>query len=525
MNRTHVVAIISTTLLALPLLALAQENQPQPGFYCPHITRDLKLGDNDATTGGQVSELQRFFASYYEDYPDWAITGNFRGTTLSYVQRFQREQNLPAFGYVGPLTRAAIQRVCAGTTYTPPPLNNQSCITPWGTIIANNASTIAYQSSSVPQGSQCQFETRICLNGTLSGSYEYQACVPATIPTPPPADPLLPSCTLSASPTSIIAGQSAYLALNATNAISGTIDNGVGAIAINGTQAKIVTPSQTTTYTATVYGHQTVAICSATVTVTAPATNASCSLDGVTVTHNQTRKFYDRQSGTAAECGVAGWDRTCTNGTLSGTDTYRYAACSVTAPQATNVGSCTYKGQSYAEGQSINVVDYGTTYAYTCDNGSWVYSNGQNACDQTWISTAGHADLGCTNPYSAARAYLAVTPRHGKSPLSVSATTFNHNQQSACPAYTLSWGDGAIENYPARACNPGADVYSYDTRTHTYSAAGSHVISYTSPEGYSNSANIRVDAAGTASANNSSQLASALAALETALKAILQLLK
>jgi len=57
-----------------------------------------------------------------------------------------------------------------------------SCPLPWGGTIANGASTTAYQTST---SSNCASaaETRTCSNGTLSGSYMYQTCVPASTTT------------------------------------------------------------------------------------------------------------------------------------------------------------------------------------------------------------------------------------------------------------------------------------------------------------------------------------------------------
>lgn len=70
----------------------------------------------DATTSGQVTELQKFLVDYYDLDPTLYISGYFGRLTQSNVVRFQQEQNLPAFGYVGPLTRAAITRVCGDRT-------------------------------------------------------------------------------------------------------------------------------------------------------------------------------------------------------------------------------------------------------------------------------------------------------------------------------------------------------------------------------------------------------------------------
>lgn len=46
-----------------------------------------------------------------------------------------------------------------------------------GSTVADGASVLAYQSSSVPFGQTCAPQTRACTNGTLSGSYQFSSCV------------------------------------------------------------------------------------------------------------------------------------------------------------------------------------------------------------------------------------------------------------------------------------------------------------------------------------------------------------
>jgi len=110
--------------ILLPILASAQENQPPVNGYCPRLYSDLQRGDRDSNTDGQVTELQKFLTDYYDlNYEDY-VTGYFGRLTQQNVIRFQTEQGLPAFGYVGPLTRAAIARVCGGsggTTFSASP--------------------------------------------------------------------------------------------------------------------------------------------------------------------------------------------------------------------------------------------------------------------------------------------------------------------------------------------------------------------------------------------------------------------
>lgn len=65
-------------------------------------------------------------------------------------------------------------------TITPP----ADCPLPWGGTVTHGTKVTAYSSTSVPYTSTCASvsETRQCYNGTLSGSYPYNSCVV----TPPP---------------------------------------------------------------------------------------------------------------------------------------------------------------------------------------------------------------------------------------------------------------------------------------------------------------------------------------------------
>ncbi|MCJ7524843.1 MAG: hypothetical protein MUP71_06415, partial [Candidatus Aminicenantes bacterium] len=65
-------------------------------------------------------------------------------------------------------------------------------------------------------------------------------------------DELPPGIVFGASPSTIERGQSAILTWTTTNALSASIDNGIGVVPVNGSQA--VAPQETTTYTITVIG-------------------------------------------------------------------------------------------------------------------------------------------------------------------------------------------------------------------------------------------------------------------------------
>ena len=58
---------------------------------CPAISYNLKLSDTDASTGGQVTQLQTFLAATYNLNKADYVTGYFGRGTFALVNRFQSE--------------------------------------------------------------------------------------------------------------------------------------------------------------------------------------------------------------------------------------------------------------------------------------------------------------------------------------------------------------------------------------------------------------------------------------------------
>ena len=56
-----------------------------------------------------------------------------------------------------------------------------------------------------------------------------------------------------------------------------------------------------------------------------PQTYQSCTLDDITVAHNDNRDFFSQLDG--PDCNSYMQNRTCNDGTLSGDDSYQYASC------------------------------------------------------------------------------------------------------------------------------------------------------------------------------------------------------
>ncbi|GEM_PF-2019590 len=106
------------------------------GNYCPKLSITLQKGSRDASTDGQVSELQTFLTDYYNLDENVVVGGYFGKLTQKYVIEFQNQHGLPAFGIAGSLTRAKIAQVCGGgntviplpTLYIATPVSGQTVV-------------------------------------------------------------------------------------------------------------------------------------------------------------------------------------------------------------------------------------------------------------------------------------------------------------------------------------------------------------------------------------------------------------
>jgi hypothetical protein len=81
-------------------------------MFCPKIERSIGRGSSQATTTGEVGQLQQFIAEHFNLDPKEVVTGHFGSTTEGYLRKFQQEQGIEPASTAGPLTRAAIARLC-----------------------------------------------------------------------------------------------------------------------------------------------------------------------------------------------------------------------------------------------------------------------------------------------------------------------------------------------------------------------------------------------------------------------------
>jgi hypothetical protein len=109
MNKIQKILIL--TFLFFPAFASALTFSP---YTCPQLSSNLWMG-NWYNNSVEVSQLQTFLYNYYGVSGQYNVTGYYGRVTKNLVSKLQREQNLyPVTGGVGPLTRAAISRICGG---------------------------------------------------------------------------------------------------------------------------------------------------------------------------------------------------------------------------------------------------------------------------------------------------------------------------------------------------------------------------------------------------------------------------
>jgi hypothetical protein len=235
------------------------------------------------------------------------LTCNFGGQVLTQGQQViaYATNTLPAGGNCGSIAeiRTCSNGVLSGS-YNYLSCSAQSAAgtascTLGGQTIAHNGTITAYSSSTAPYDSTCaaQSQVRTCTNGTLSGSYT------AT------------SCTRECS----FAGASVPSGQQVTAYAASSVPYG-----------STCSSQQRTCTNGNLDGSYQYASCSP---EAAPSGGgggggaASCSLDGVTVAHNDSRIFYNTDVAYQYTCNYYAQSRTCTNGVLSGSSMYAYSSC------------------------------------------------------------------------------------------------------------------------------------------------------------------------------------------------------
>ena len=298
----------------------------------------------------------------------------------------------------------------SGSSYCSINSNDASCLEPGqlqcsfhGRILQHGESTSAYLNSTVPYGQICVGEMRTCRQGVLSGSYNFQSCIPdqpasclfdgvtypsgstvrayltSTVPFDSSCQSQMQTCTNGA-----WSGSYAYSSCRpnapATCLFDGrTITHGDSIVAYEtssvpfGATCEIKTR---TCYNGALTGSGEYASCN-------PVPAVACSFNGITIeSGNSVRAYLSAAESFGGSC--QSQMRTCTNGILSGS--YGFPDCNVNPPS-----SCSFNGQVIAHGNSVPAfaapsVPYGTTCQSqnrTCNNGILSGSGDYSVCSVT----------------------------------------------------------------------------------------------------------------------------------------------
>ena len=102
-------------------------------------------------------------------------------------------------------------------------------------------------------------------NGYAANNQEYFGLVPVQNSTPPPSS-IIPTCEMMTYPQTIISGETAEIDWWVEGATSAIVDNGIGSVVMP-TEVRLISPTQTTTYTMTAANSGQSTICQITLTV------------------------------------------------------------------------------------------------------------------------------------------------------------------------------------------------------------------------------------------------------------------
>jgi peptidoglycan hydrolase-like protein with peptidoglycan-binding domain len=416
--------------------AQAQYSTPTYSSACPTLSYNLYRGVSDYYTQGQVSALQQFLNSRYGNQ---LVTGYFGSMTAANVARFQQEQGVyPVTGGVGPLTRAAIARVCGGIT--PPPTSN--------VFYLNTPFTIGAGQTMKQYQGQLDF-TLTRINTSPYTIYTYPGYQPAT------------SVTITLGQSCPQGSYCAYL-WYPTQSFDLTVGQSITWQGYTIRLNSIGQNSANVTVTATVTPQP------AAVTVTSPT-------QGQTVTHGQVIPIsWTVQQVPANSAAVV--DLYTVSGSKVGTIAIQTAASSGsinwTVPTPNTV--CTLQYPNGLCGQSLGgqyFVKVSIVAGSGFDSNATTYASGNSG---TFTVSSG----------SQQSTTLSASPSSGVAPLMVTFTV-------TAPAgnYTLDFGDNteASVSVPqiyciTTPCNPPPQQI-----THTYSAAGNYtakLLGWSCQQGY-----------------------------------------
>lgn len=259
-----------------------------------------------------------------------------------------------------------------------------------GLEVLHLQSVTAYLNSTVPTGTTCASEKRVCNNGILSGSYNYASCsaqgerdcqfngqtikhgnkITAYLSSSVPHDKACAS-EERVCKDGVLSGAFPYAtcqvaAANACLFNGQTIASGSGVFAFKNSSVKLGLKCENE-YRICTNGVLGGSFAYASCSIEAPA---SCLFNGQSIASGQTVQAFQNSTVPYGQA-CAQQTRSCSNGALSGS--YTYPVCSVGAPAA-----CQFNGQTIAHGQTIVAYQNSTVTAgsicaaenRTCTNGN-----------------------------------------------------------------------------------------------------------------------------------------------------------
>lgn len=122
MKKILVVAVLGLMMPVSFVLGVDTNSSSVVSPTCSSITRSLGFGSTDKSTGGQVTQLQKFLKDQGV-YVNSLTTGLYDSTTVAAVKKWQAEKGIissgtlaQGYGVVGPKTLASISATCRGTS-------------------------------------------------------------------------------------------------------------------------------------------------------------------------------------------------------------------------------------------------------------------------------------------------------------------------------------------------------------------------------------------------------------------------
>ncbi len=133
---------------------------------CTKLTADIGTGSSDSYGSQNVIALQRFLVS--AGYMAATPNGYFGPATTMGVKMFQAARGISATGFVGPLTRAAIETAsCSGSTASPSARSDSSSQAP---VLKNPSSTL-FSAPKAGEALAIGSTYKISWNAPSSGAY------------------------------------------------------------------------------------------------------------------------------------------------------------------------------------------------------------------------------------------------------------------------------------------------------------------------------------------------------------------